>query len=325
MNAGVRLWDRDNPNRCSCTTAYQPVLNAHGKLVKSRDPAWRMKEQVSGKDCMQEIMRSMSAAYRSRYQHHKRSDGSGAGYPDCHFWVPLRSHHPDGAWYGGSRYAELKRMGHDPTPAQRDVMASLQDSTPGAHVYLFRACCVFTGAVDAMFADLTGRPNLNMRGGRAFPPVEIPADAPVQPGRARRDPPVRRKYTPPAGPIEPPAPGDDPQPFDPAVGFVIPAPTDALSSSAMFTVEVWLRRHGFSPVDVPYPLRIIVGEQVTHVHCRTNWARPGGAVRVWRQAALVVGFPDELLPVLRADVVTTGGGSASIADMITAARPSITF
>ena len=318
----ARLWDRREPNRCSCTTAYRPVLNARGTLVKAREPAWRMKEQTRDPGCLQEIMRAMSGAYRARYQHHRRSDGSGAGYPDCHLWAPLRQYDPNGAWFGGSRYAELKRMGHDPTPVQCEVMATLQDATPGGHVYLVRPCCVFTGAVDAMLAELTGRANLDVRGGRAFPPVEIPADAPLQPA-VPVPAPTRVAYRPADGPVvrAPEPPGADPVGFAPAVGYVIPTPVDGLVHAAAIQVEGWLREHGFAPTVVPYPMRLIVGVDQLHVYCRIGRARPGAYQHQWRGAMLRSPFPERLIPVLNLDLIA-GPSSAAVATLIEQVRPS---
>lgn len=291
------LWRADQPNRCACDDTYQPVLTG-GKLVKKVEPAWSMLEQTRDPRCLQERCRHLARFYpRVRYQHHKTSKGSGSGYPDCHFWAPGR----------GSMYAELKRMGKNPTIEQADVMASLQDADPRNRVYLFRPCCMLVGAVDEALAEFTGSRCLYAGGSRGRPSLDqVLADMDATAVRPRAT--ARPKR-------EPVLPGADPQPFSPACGLIVPPPTDSIGSAAMAFLELWLRGAGFSPVDVPYPMRLILGNGMVHVHCRVGLARPGHDVRVWRGGAPAGPFPEHLLGALRADQVM-GPSSEKVAWLI---------
>jgi hypothetical protein len=301
---GVRpaplLWSRTEPGRCACDDTYQPVLNGKGVLVKSRDPAWSMMEQTRDPGCLQEHCRFLGKVYRLGYQHHKSSRGSGAGYPDVHLWTPLR----DGG--GGSAYAELKRMGEDPTDDQVRVMAELQDA--GHLMYLARPCCLLTGFVDELMAAFAGRPCLYVKDSlRAFTPVQVPAGAPIP------APAVARARTLPYR--QPPLPGRDPEPFTPAIGVIVPHPGTPAAHTAMQELEAWLRAAGFSPNDVPYPMRLIVMLRHLHAHCRVGLARPGNDVRVWRAGTPATDFPDGLLDALDAHLVR-GRSSARVAELI---------
>lgn len=118
-------------------------------------------------------------------------------------------------------------------------------------------------------------------------------------------------------------PGGGPQPFTPATGLLIPAPTDDVAHAAMLHVQVWLHHHGFTRDDVPYPLRIILGTDQFHVSCRT-----GGHGRTpedhWRAAVLLAAFPEHLLQVLHADMIC-GPDSARVGYLIATARPNHTI
>jgi hypothetical protein len=300
----VDPWAPDAPTRCACAGAYRPQLNGKGKLVKAREPAWAMAEQTRDPGCLQERCRALSKAYRTGYQHHKRSDGSGAGYPDCHFWVPVRA---DG---GGSAYAELKKMGSDPTPDQVRVMAELQDA--GHLVYLVRPCCLLVGVVDEILAALAGVRCLYVGGHPAGPPTSFedilgekpaadppPAPHPVRPARPRREPALDGRE-----------PGE---PFPDAVGYIVPMPCDEVTSSAVRDVEWWLRAAGFSPP--PYPIRLVVGADRVLVHVRAGLARAGSDPRVWREGRPVRPFPEKALDGLGARVVP-GPDSAAVTEAI---------
>lgn len=323
----ARVWSRRDPYVCACAGVYRPVLSPAGKLVKTREPAWRMMEQTRDPDCLQEHCRALSKIYRLGYQHHKDSRGSGGGYPDVHMWTCLR---PGGG--GGSVHAELKRMDRDPSTEQIRVMAELQDA--GNLVYLIRPCCLLTGAVDDLMAALAGRPNLNVRAGPAHTPVEVPDGAPIPrsqadalagvpvaaraaaAGVAALTDPVRR-----AQPMfrRRPLPGRVPCPFTPAVGYVIPSPGgQARTADEPEQLEAWLRGAGFSPVDVPYPIRLIVGRGLVHVHCRLGLARPGVDERVWREGTTVTEFPARVAGPLRAHVIR-GASSTIVAETMLAA------
>lgn len=297
------LWDRTRPYRCACGDSYQPVLDRHGKLVKSRDPAWKMMEQVPrDKGCLQELCRFLSGIYKLNYQHHSTSKGSGAGYPDVHLWTPLRA---DGG--GGSGYAELKRMGRDPTDVQCEVMATLQDATPGRRVYLVRSCCVLTGTVDELMAELAGTRSYDVRDGRAFTPVEVLPGAPIA-----RLPQPQAPAAPPAS-TQAPMPGTDPEPFAPAVGIVVPLPTTDPAAEGMRELEDWLRTAGFVPTDYPYPVRLVTGAGRVHVHCRRGPARPGNDVRVWRGGVPAREFPEHLAAAVNATVIAAVSSSDAAA------------
>ncbi len=297
------LWDRTAPNRCACGDVYVPQLNAKGKLVKSRDPAWSMKEIVRDRNCLQHHCYALGKVYRLGYQHHHNSKGSGAGYPDVHLWTPLR---PGG---GGSAYVELKRMGKDPADDQVRVMGELQDA--GHLMYLARPCCLLTGVIDELMADFAGRPCLYVKAGPAHTPVEVPDGAPVA-ARPVRD----------AGPVrapsfrEPPLPGADPVPFTPALGYLIPNPGgDPRAAAAVAELEHWLRAAGIPPVHVPYPIRLVSGDGHVHVHCRVGLARPGNDVRVWRAGTPAGPFPHHLLDPLSGSTLL-GQSSAQVAECL---------
>lgn len=322
----VLRWDRADPYRCMCGGIYQPILT-RGKLVKTRDPAWSMKEDVRDTNCLQRHCRKLAQAYRCGIQHHRYSKSAAPGYPDCHLWCALR---PDGG--GGSAYIELKRMGENPTDAQVRVMAELQDATPGGPVYLARPCCLLTGVIDEMLAELSGRPCLDIRDGRAFTAVEVPAAAPV-PRPARSTQPARPPAPPPRrAPLYrlPPLPGTDPQPFAPATGYVIANPQwSTIAWSAIIHVERWLRAAGFAPTDVPFPMRLIVGDGRLHVQCRVGLARQGNNERVWREGTPAEPLPQHLLAALDAEQVdgeSSDAVAARIADVTpapTRTRPTI--
>lgn len=299
------LWSRDAPARCACGGAYQPQLNKRGRLVKSREPAWRMSEQTRDPGCLQERCRALAGVYRLGYQHHKTSKGSGAGYPDVHLWTRLR---PGG---GGSLFMELKRMGKDPTDAQIRVMGELQDA--GHPAYLVRPCCLLTGVLDEIMAGFAGSRCFYVKAGPAYTPVEVPAGAPIPAAGPTAPasceptlvaPPRRRPLF-----RTPPPPGADPVPFAPATGYVIPAGEDPAGRAAL---EVWLRAAGFSPADVPYPIRLVVGDQMMHVQCRVGLARAGADERVWRGGTPASPFPRRLIARACA-VVAEGLSSAAVA------------
>lgn len=289
------LWTPDAPTRCACAGAYRPVLE-HGKLVKSREPAWSMAEQTRDPGCLQERIRHLAKVYRVDYQHHKTSRGSGAGYPDVHMWAPGR----------GSVYAELKRMDRgypsncdNPTDVQVRVMGRLQAADEHNLVYLWRPCCVLSGVVDEAIAEFAGVRCLYAGGHPAGSSLAgVLADmAATDP---RRKPPAPVAVRPVRRPV---LPGADPQPFAPAMGLIVPPPADDAASSAMCDLEDWLRAAGFSPVDVPYPLRLIVGEGALHVQCRVGLARPGRDERVWRGGVPARPLPDRMADALHANQV----------------------
>lgn len=319
------LWDRAAPNRCACGNAYRPQLTRAGKLVKTREPAWRMYEQrPRDKACLQELHRSLAREYRLGYQHHSTSKGSGAGYPDVHLWTALR------VGGGGSAYLELKRMGNDPTADQVRVMAELQDATPGRRVYLTRPCCLLVGAVDEIMAELAGVKCRYIEGNPDGPVFPIPpAEGPPRhaPSRGAIEPVTA---APPARPAraplfrQPPPPGDDPEPFTPAVGYLVPQPAGPAAATAILELEQWLRAAGFPPMNVPYPIRVVAGPGRVHVHCRIGLARPGSDQRVWRGGAPATRFPDYLVDALRATVVDDGTSSATVAAQVEAALPGAT-
>lgn len=302
------LWSIDAPARCACAGAYRPQLNGRGKLVKSREPAWRMAEQTRDPGCLQERCRALSRFYPVEYQHHGDSRKSGKGYPDCHWWVPRR---PDG---GGSVFAELKKMGHDPTPDQVRRMATLQ--TAGHLVYLLRPCCMLVGVVDEILAAHAGvrclyaggHPNGNpsvadvLEDMAAATPSLLPA-----PARSGSNAPARTRREPVLDGAEP---GD---PFPDAVGFIIPMPRDEIASCAVRDVEWWLRSAGFSPP--PFPIRLVVGADRVLVQVRAGLARPGSDPRVWREGRPPRPFPEQVVDGLDARVVA-GPDSARVAEAI---------
>ncbi len=119
-------------------------------------------------------------------------------------------------------------------------------------------------------------------------------------------------------------PGDEPQPFAPAIGYLLPMPTTVTEHAAMLEVQTWLRSAGFSPAEVPYPMRLVVGDGRMLAHCRVATPRPGFDARVWRAGATGRPFPDHLLGVLNADQVC-GPASGPVAELIAAAKPNTTI
>jgi len=316
----LRLWDRRDPYRCACDNTYRPQLNRRGVLVKSKEPAWKMKEQTRSPVCLQELCRGLAKAYLLRYQHHKMSKGSGAGYPDVHLWASDRG----GVWI------ELKRMGQNPTDIQVEIMASLQDAYPGDQAYLVRPCCLLVGVVDELMAAFAGVACRYIEGSPDGPVFPIPpAERPA--GMVRHtpqrcaiepvtEPPARRGRVPYREPV---LPGSDPIDFPAATGVVVPQPAGA-AVEPMRELEQWLRAAGFSPVDVPYPLRLVVGDGRLHVQCRRGLYRPGVDERVWREGHPADPFPDHLIEPLRAAVIC-GPSSAKVEFLIENAHPSITL
>jgi hypothetical protein len=316
------LWSRDAPNRCSCGGAYRPVLTGKGKLVKSREPAWSMAEQLGGfRDCLQERCRGLSKLYRSGYQHHSDSRKSGRGYPDCHFWVPRR---PDGG--GGSLFMELKRMdrgypdGRDnPSADQVRVMGELQDA--GHLVYLVRPCCVLVGAVDEILAAFTGTRCLYAGGN---PKGKVTVDD-VLADMAEPDP---RPAAPAAAPRParpgPALPGADPLLFPSAVGYIVPIPAGDTASAAVRGLEDWLATAGFPKTALPFPMRFVVGEHAVNVQVRVGLARAGTDQRVWRGGVPAAPFPERLVQASRADILA-GPRSDKVAALIESAPPSSTL
>lgn len=315
------LWDRSAPYRCACNNAYQPQLNRHGKLVKKHEPAWRMIEQRSrDKRCLQELHRSLAREYLLEYQHHSTSKGAGAGYPDVHLWAAGR----------GSVFIELKRMGKNPTDAQVRVMAGLQDAHPDGRVrvYLVRPCCMLVGAVDELMADFAGVPCRYIEGSPDGPVFPIPPAAQPAPRHTPQRCAVEPVVTPPArrGRLsyrEPALAGSEPAEFPGATGIVVPQPAGA-AADPMRELEQWLRRAGFSPADVPYPMRLVIGAGRLHAQCRRGLCRPGVDERVWREGRMPGPFPEYLIGPLRADVIC-GPTSARVEALIENARPSATL
>lgn len=313
------LWSPDAPERCACAGRYRPQLNAKGKLVKSREPAWRMFEQTRDPGCLQERFRALAKFYRVDYQHHLHSRGSTSGYPDVHTWA-------DGK---GSLYAELKRMRRDypdrrddPSPAQVARMASLQGA--GHLVYLVRPCCMLSGAVDEMLAAFTGVPCRYAGGHPDGPPTpesilaEILAQ-PAPPAAAGGAPAARPARKPPAAAV---LPGTElGEPFPDAVGYVVPMPDGDRAAAAVRQVEAWLRDAGFPTTTVPFPMRFVVGAGTVIALVRSGLARPGADTRVWRGGAPARPFPDHLIVSLRAAVLA-GPDSAKVVELMTGTSPS---
>jgi len=295
----VLLWSPDAPTRCMCDGAYQPQLNRHGRLVMSRDPAWRMFEQTRDPECLQERFRAGAKLYRLEYQHHTTSVKSGAGYPDVHMWAAGRE----------SVYVELKRMGRDPTVDQVRRMASLL-SVPH-RVFLARPCCLLVGAVDELLAEVAGTRCLYALGRRPAGPAPDPTalgngSVTATPAPAPAHPRPHRLET--ALPGAPAA-----EPFPSAVGYVVPLTGDA---DAMGELEQWLRGAGFAPSWTPFPIRFVAGPGTVAVQVR----RLDGE-RVWRCGTPPAAFPDDLAERLRADVIA-GPSSDRVMSLIEAVPAS---
>lgn len=306
----ARLWSPDAPERCACAGTYRLRLNAHGKLIKSREPAWSMMEQTRDPGCLQEQVRDLAKFYGTEYQHHGDSRKSGKGFPDCQIWAPGR----------GSAFAELKRFRRgypdnrdDPTPAQVARLTTLQQA--GHPVYLVRSCCLLVGAVDELFAEFLGVPCLYVKGR----PDGHPA-----PAIAADDRPASTAV--PAATVRPPRPdpvlpGAEPgEAFRDAVGYVVPMPDDDQAAAAVREVEGWLRDAGFPPTSVPFPFRIVAGDAAVDVQVRVGLARLGFGDRVWRRGTPARPFPRNLLKTLRA-VAVVGATSERVAWLIEKQTP----
>lgn len=79
---------------------------------------------------------------RVLYFHAHRSQYSPAGYPDTTLVGPARM-----------AYAELKRCGHKPTPAQRTWIEALR--RVGQDVYVWTPLDLLSGEIDRVLADLS--------------------------------------------------------------------------------------------------------------------------------------------------------------------------
>jgi hypothetical protein len=99
---------------------------------------------------------------------------------------------------------------------------------------------------------------------------------------------------------------------------VVEQPASPQAREAMRQLEDWLRTAGFSPGDVPYPIRLVTFGPRLHVQCRIGLARPGSDVRVWREGTPAAVFPDDLVDALAARVVL-GASSATVAEQIAGA------
>lgn len=291
------LWDPTQPTRCACDDRYKPQLTK-GKLVKSRDRAWRMAEQTRDPQCLQEQARAASKRYPPLvYVHHNDSRKANSGYPDVHLWAP------DGR---GSVYIELKKMRHtndptcDPSPAQIAIMASL--AAAGHLVYLGRPCCLLTGVIDRIMADRAGMEPRGeyviaaLGGGTVLPTANV---VPAAPELAATPPPPRRP--------DPEMPGTEPpDDISKAVGYLVPMTAVVTDPEAMREVEGWLRAAGFPPTSVPFPLRIVAGgDQVAVL------VRAADGKRVWRGGRTRSPFPDALIQRLRADTFALGSYRAA--------------
>lgn len=282
-------WTLDRPDVCACAGAYRPQLNGKGKLVKSREPAWRMKESVRSNDCLQAFARGLAARYRTGYQHSGDSRKSDSGYPDVHLW-------PRGGAPGrGSTYVELKRM--DPNPSEDQVRVMAELAAAGHPVYLVRPCCLLTGVFDQIVANVAG---VQPQGHYADPrqrPDTAPADTSVLPTAPELAAPARPVPAPRRARPQPEMPGvDPPEDIPGAVAYVVPSSAILNDYPATVELENWLRAAGFPPTLVPFPMRIVAGDGLVVVQVRP------ATERVWRAAPTATPFPRKLVSRLAADV-----------------------
>lgn len=299
------LWEPDAPTRCACAGAYRPKLNNNGRLVKVREPAWRMAEQTRDPECLQERCRALAPQYGLDYQHHGDSRKSGAGFPDVHLWAPGR----------GSAYVELKRMRRgardDPSPYQVRRMTSLRKA--GHPVYLARPCCLLAGVVDELMAQFAGVPCRYLAGRPEAPPPA--GGGQLLPDLAATGRKLAAAAGPPPARVRPVLPGTDPEPFGPAVGYVVPIPADDDAHEAVRQLEGWLRDAGFPASTVPFPIQLVVGERTVMVRVRPAPAKAGSDGRVWRGGVPARPFPDHLIVALRA-AVYAGPASGKVTESI---------
>jgi hypothetical protein len=83
-------------------------------------------------------------------------------------------------------------------------------------------------------------------------------------------------------------------------------------------LDGWLRGHRFNPADIPWPVRIIVGDDCRSaaVQVRAGLAIAGNPPpRAWRSFALTLGFPGNIVPSLGIDQVF-GPSAAQVAALI---------
>lgn len=308
---------------------YAPLLTG-GRLVKKYDPAWQLPEIGNGRtnEALQRFVTHRAfhdrahkqPGYGLGYHHSIHPRGELPGYPDCHMWTPRP---------GGQMFRELKAMGEAPRPEQVAVLTAL--AATGADVGVWWPCCWYSGRIDrelAALADTTPigahwAPGLPPQPGQAgyvpwrpnqSPAARVPAQRGSSRNRGRAD--LVAPRTPPAvrPPVElPGAPLPDGFAAGVGVGYVVPMPAGAESVE----LDRWLHDHGFPPVVVPWPVRLVVAGDAVAVQCR-----PGGfgAPRVWRYAELRRSLDAALIDVLCADVIC----GPAVLELISDAAPSLT-
>lgn len=319
---------------------YAPLLTG-GRLVKKHDPAWQLPEVGNGRtnEALQRFVTHRAfhdlahkqPGYGLGYHHSIHPRGELPGYPDCHMWAPRP---------GGQMFRELKGMGEKPRPEQVAVLTAL--AATGADVGVWWPCCWYSGRVDRELAALADARPIGQHWAPGLPPqpgqpgyVPWKPDqaAPTRPPATRRPGgagPGRRRDRGRADNLAPRTPGaprppaelpgadlPDGFPAAGAVGYVVPMPRRVESGGAAGDLDRWLRDHGFPPVAVPFPVRLVVAGDGVAVQCR-----PGGygTAAAWRWAPLRRPLGDDLVDALDADVVLGPGRFAL--ELIGDARPS---
>jgi hypothetical protein len=250
--------------------------------------------------------------YQLAHFHSGDARHDAPGYPDLTIWTPLAV--PNEAW-------ELKKMGQNPTLPQAHHMTTLEAA--GVTVRTVRPCCLLSGSVDRWLARLSGKtatlsewaPDLTdaerlagrQRAARTMLSAGATAAAAAE-DRAATTRPARRLAVvadPPGQPVPDDAGGR-------AEAYLVPMPAGG-GDAERAQLEGWLRDVGFAPIDVPWPMRIVVGESLVVVWVNTGEpGTPGNPrPRCWRSS-----YPDKPFP---AHVVRPLGGAFRSASSVAAA------
>ena len=313
LPAGVelQLWED-----CGCDYEPPPADDFPGRPTgRAGDPAWaEWTEDPPREDSTKRSLRYALSDPRNHSDggllgpnyyglaHFHSGDArlEAPGMTDLLIWTPLPV--PNEAW-------ELKRMGEVPTLPQAHHMTTL--AAAGFTVRTVRPCCLLSGDADRWLAALSGKaptlspwaPGLDpagreqarQRAARSAYTAAAPAGpAPVKVDRSISTARPRPVVAPPGLPV----PDDEP---GLACAYLLPMPDDRRDAERR-ALEAWLRRLGFAAVDVPWPMRIVVGERLVAV--RVNTGEPGRPrPRCWRALPLQDPFPDHLVAPLGGDTI----------------------
>jgi hypothetical protein len=295
---------------------------------KSHDPAWAewTEEPPRTEGAKQSLRWALTRApgrnhpggllgpnfYQLGHFHSGDARREQPGFPDLTIWTPLGV--PNEVW-------ELKKMDENPSLPQAHHMTALEAA--GFTVRTVRPCCLLSGWVDRWLARLSGKtatlsewaPDLTdaerlagrQRAARTMLSAGATTAAAAE-DRAATTRPARRLAVvadPPGQPVPDDAGGR-------AEAYLVPMPAGG-GDAERAQLEGWLRDVGFAPIDVPWPMRIVVGESLVVVWVNTGEpGTPGNPrPRCWRSS-----YPDKPFP---AHVVRPLGGAFRSASSVAAA------